>query len=92
MIDSDKGDLIVCCFSFNLKPSKFYIVKLLNAKWKVVSARNSGWKKENLYKSQFAWRCLNLKLVILPYTGVSWREDVLRFNRRESVNNFVQKD
>ena len=30
--------------------------------------------------------------VILPCTGVSWREDVLRFNRRESVNNFVKKN
>ena len=29
--------------------------------------------------------------VILPCTGVGWREDVLRFNRRESVNNFVKK-
>ena len=30
--------------------------------------------------------------VILPCTGVGWREDVLRFNRRESVNNFVKKE
>ena len=30
--------------------------------------------------------------VILLCTGVSWREDVLRFNRRESVNNFVKKN
>ena len=40
-----------------------YTVNLLNAKWKVVPARNSGWKKkEYLYESQFASRCLNLKL------------------------------
>ena len=30
--------------------------------------------------------------VILPCTGVGWREDVLRFNRHESVNNFVKKE
>ena len=30
--------------------------------------------------------------VILPCTGVGWREDVLHFNRRESVNNFVKKE
>ena len=30
--------------------------------------------------------------VILPCTGVAWGEDVLRFNRRESVNNFVKKE
>ena len=30
--------------------------------------------------------------VILPCTGVGWREDVLRFNRRESVNNFEKKN
>ena len=30
--------------------------------------------------------------VILLCTGVSWREDVLRFNRRESANNFVKKE
>ena len=30
--------------------------------------------------------------VILPCTGVGWREDVLRFNRRESVKNFVKKE
>ena len=30
--------------------------------------------------------------VILPCMGVGWREDVLRFNRRESVNNFVKKN
>ena len=29
--------------------------------------------------------------VILPCTGVGWREDVLRFNRCESVNIFVKK-
>ena len=27
--------------------------------------------------------------VILPCMGLSWREDILCFNRRESVNNFV---
>ena len=32
------------------------------------------------------------KAVILPCTGVGWREDVLRFNRCESVNNFVKKN
>ena len=30
--------------------------------------------------------------VILPCMGVGWREDVLSFNRRESVNNFVKKE
>ena len=30
--------------------------------------------------------------VILPCTGVGWREDVLRFNQCESVNNFVKKN
>ena len=33
-----------------------------NVKWKVVPARNSGWKKKSTYISQFAWsqwRCLN---------------------------------
>ena len=30
--------------------------------------------------------------VILPCTGVGWREDVLRFNRRKPVNNFVEKN
>ena len=29
--------------------------------------------------------------VILPCTGVGWREDVLRFNLRKPVNNFVKK-
>ena len=28
--------------------------------------------------------------MILPCTGVGWREDVLRFNRCVSVNNFVK--
>ena len=37
--------------------------------------------------------CLEVfEFVILPCTGVGWREDVLRFNRREPVNNFVGKD
>ena len=31
------------------------------------------------------------EFVILPCTGVGWREDVLRFNRRESVNNFEKR-
>ena len=33
-----------------------------------------------------------MEAVILPCTGVGWREDVLRFNRRESINNFVKKE
>ena len=55
-------------------------------------ARNSGWKKRvpiMLYESQFQI-CLEVfefEAVILPCTGVGWREDVLCFNRRESVNN-----
>ena len=35
---------------------------------------------------------VEFEAVILPCTGVSWREDVLRFNRSETVNNFVEKD
>ena len=31
------------------------------------------------------------EVVILPCMGGSWREDVLRFNSREPVNNFVEK-
>ena len=42
----------------------FYIknkyFRYMLAKWKVVPARNSGWKKEYLYESQFAWRCVLL--------------------------------
>ena len=34
----------------------FYTVNLLNVKWMVVPARNSGWKKNKLYESQFAWK------------------------------------
>ena len=30
--------------------------------------------------------------VILPCTGVGWREDVLRFIRHKPVNNFVKKN
>ena len=30
--------------------------------------------------------------VILPCTGVGWREDVLHFKRRESINNFEKKE
>ena len=36
-LDSDKGELIVCSFSF------------LNTKWKVVPDQNSGLKKKYLY-------------------------------------------
>ena len=35
---------------------------------------------------------VEFEAVILPCTGVGLREDVLRFNRRESVNIFVKKN
>ena len=40
----------------------FYTANLLNAKWKVVPARNNGWKKIYLYKSQY------LDTVLATYT------------------------
>ena len=40
----DVSGRIVCSFSFNLNN---LIVNHLNAKWKVVPARNSGWKPDN---------------------------------------------
>ena len=53
----------------------------------------AGKKKEYLYESRFAWslEVFEFQAVILPCTGVGWREDVLRFNRRKPVNNFVKK-
>ena len=70
----------------------FYTVNLLNAKWKVVPARNSGWKKIVPIGITICLEVFEFEAVIFPCTGVSWREDVLRFNRRESVNNFVKKN
>ena len=63
----------------------FYTVNLLNAKWKVVPARNSGWKKKSTYMNHNLPGGVEFEAVILPCTGVGWHEDVLRFNRRESV-------
>ena len=70
----------------------FYTVNLLNAKWKVVPARNSGWRKGKPIWITICLEVFEFEAVILLCTGVSWREDVLRFNRRESFNNFVKKN
>ena len=34
---------------------------------------------------------VELEAVFLPCTGVRWREDVICFNRREPVKNFVKE-
>ena len=72
----------------------FYTVNLLNAKWRVVPARNSGWKKRIPIWITICLEVFEFEAVILPCTGVGWREDVLRFitDAIESVNNFVKKN
>ena len=60
MFHSDKGDLNVCSFSFNLKPSTLSIFSMPNGR--LFQLEIVAGKKEYLYESQFAWRCLNLKL------------------------------
>ena len=60
MLDSDEGDLIVCSFSFNLKPSTLSTFSMPNGR--LFQLEIVAGKKENLFESQFAWRCLNLKL------------------------------
>ena len=69
----------------------FYTVNLLNAKWMFVPARNSGWEKIT-YMNHNMPEIFEFEAVILSCTGVGWRDDVLRFNRLESVNNFEEKD
>ena len=84
-------NLIVCSLNFNLKPSTLSTFSMPNGR--LFQLEIVAGKKENLYESQFVWiEVFEFEAVILPCTGVSWREDVLRFNRRESVNNFVEKD
>ena len=81
----------MCSFSFNLKPSTLSTFSMPNGR--LFQLEIVVGKKEYLYELQFAWRCLNLKSsMIFPCTRVGWLEDALRFNRRESVNNFVEKD
>ena len=60
MFHSDEGDLNVCSFSFNMKPSTLSTFSMPNGR--LFQLEIVAGKKEYLYESQFAWRCLNLKL------------------------------
>ena len=80
----------MCSFSFNLKPSTLSTFSMPNSR--LFQLEIVAGKKEYLYESHFCLEVFEFEAVILPSTGVGWREDVLRFNRRESVNNFVKKN
>ena len=56
----DRTNLNVCSFSFNLKPSTLSTFSMPNGR--LFQLEIVAGKKEYLYESQFAWRCLNLKL------------------------------